>query len=369
MTFDASGLLLLTADKRGHDFNVFRINPHPLGSASASVHHLYILHRGDTTAKVQDMTFSLDSRWAAITTARGTTHTFPVSPYGGPATFRTHGSPEVVNRLSRFHRSAGLSADGRSSSPVCPVVHAEKAVADPYHNPRLPPFPKPYIVMPLKQLRQPLTLLPATTTTTPTTTSSTLRQRQSSVSDDSGNVFRVCATFARPRDWLLQPIPTARDMPALKNPRNAVDSLFVMAGHGSMIQYDLEPRYSSSQYFFFQGRPNYILFVILIIFYHYRTDVPAPKQNDDSPIELHVEAKAQWNLLRKDGSLEIQPPLPLDNWLLKNRMEIKDNTNDEMSDYEERWLSQVEIVTSSGPHRRQYTILFKKKPFFPLLKC
>lgn len=259
MTFDTSGLLLLTADKRGHDFHVFRINPHPCGPTSASVHHMYILHRGDTTAKVQDMIFSLDSRWAAITTARGTTHVFPVSPYGGPATFRTHGSPEVVNRLSRFHRSAGLSADGRSSSPVCPVSIEGAVSADPYHNPRLPPFPRPYIVMPLKQLRQPLILLPANTTpTAPTSTTSSSRQRQSSQSDDSSNVLRVCATFARPRDFLLKPSNQPRDKPALKNQRNPVDSLFVMAGHGSMIQYDLEPRYISS-------KPNVVLF--LTIFY------------------------------------------------------------------------------------------------------
>lgn len=83
MTFDSSGMLLLTADKRGHDFHVFRINSHPFGSASASVLHLFILHRGDTTAKVQDMVFSLDSRWCAVTTARGTTHVFPVNTYGG----------------------------------------------------------------------------------------------------------------------------------------------------------------------------------------------------------------------------------------------------------------------------------------------
>lgn len=53
MTFDLSGALLMTADKRGHDFHVFRIQPHPGGPTLAAVHHLYILHRGDTTAKVQ----------------------------------------------------------------------------------------------------------------------------------------------------------------------------------------------------------------------------------------------------------------------------------------------------------------------------
>lgn len=248
MAFDSSGLLLLTADKRGHDFHVFRIHPHPCGSALASVHHLYILHRGDTTAKVQDLVFSLDSRWAAVSTARGTTHVFPVTPYGGPPTYRTHGSAEVVNRLSRFHRSAGLSADGRSGSPV---FHSESGAisADPYHNQRLPPFPRPFVITPLKQLRQPMQLsgVNAAVLSPTASTAHASRQRLSSMSDDVGNILRVCATFARPRDYLLHPINTNREMPSLRNQRNAADSLFIMASHGYMIQYDLEPRYLASK--------------------------------------------------------------------------------------------------------------------------
>lgn len=56
-----------------------------------------------------------------MSTLRGTTHVFPITPYGGAVGVRTHASPHVVNRLSRFHRSAGLAADGRSNSPVSPV--------------------------------------------------------------------------------------------------------------------------------------------------------------------------------------------------------------------------------------------------------
>lgn len=90
MSFDPSGMLLLTADRRGNDFNVFRIQPHPCGSTQAAVHHLYVLHRGDTSAKVQDISFSYDSRWVAVSSFRGTTHVFPITPYGGQPGFRTH---------------------------------------------------------------------------------------------------------------------------------------------------------------------------------------------------------------------------------------------------------------------------------------
>lgn len=81
--------------------------------------------------------------------------------------------------------------------------------------------------------------------------------------------------------------------------------------------------------------------------------IPTARQNDDSCIELHVEPRAQWNLMRKDTFIEIQPPLPQENWLLKNRMDPREKFCEvDFSDGDDRWLSQVEIVTSSGPHRR-----------------
>ena len=102
LQWDASGSLLLTADKPGHNFHLFRIVAHPLGSAFAAVHHLYTLYRGDTPGSVQDVAFSPDSRWVAVSTLRGTTHIFPICPYGGPVGVRTHTSSRVVNKLSRY---------------------------------------------------------------------------------------------------------------------------------------------------------------------------------------------------------------------------------------------------------------------------
>uniref|UniRef100_A0A182FK65 BCAS3 domain-containing protein n=1 Tax=Anopheles albimanus TaxID=7167 RepID=A0A182FK65_ANOAL len=429
LAFDAPGMLLLTADRRGHDFHVFRLHPHPSGASLAAVHHLYVLHRGDTTAKVQDVAFSLDSRWVAVSTLRGTTHVFPVTPYGGPAGVRTHGSPHVVNRLSRFHRSAGLSIDAmRSSSPVSHTLagggggggggsgsggggesglfahHTPTATA--YANPRTPPFPHPTTVQPLAQLRQPATLAGTVGGGGGGGGGSSgagggagkgsgglqglhhhhhHRQRNSSSSssdDPSVKPLRVCATFAKARSWLLDPPGcTMRDTPAHRIQRKPVDSLFILAAHGALIQYDLEPKHASG--------------------------TPKEKICDDTPIELEVEPKAQWCLQRQEVGLatggDLQPPLSLDNWLIRDRLleeglggsgagagggEGGSLDYDRMlhhhgvgseqhhpqphphqhphhhqhrgstgsihigGDHDDRWLSQVEIITHAGPHRR-----------------
>lgn len=78
--------------------------------------------------------------------------------------------------------------------------------------------------------------------------------------------------------------------------------------------------------------------------------MPKEKVCDDTMIELEVEAKGQWPLLRTPISSEIAPPLPLSNPLLSVTFAPKNSQ--ELDTAEDRWLSQVEIVTHAGPHRR-----------------
>jgi hypothetical protein len=77
---------------------------------------------------------------------------------------------------------------------------------------------------------------------------------------------------------------------------------------------------------------------------------------DDTAIELDVQPKAQWMLLRPPNSTEQQPPLSPTNPLmvLPDRLPTPSSCESRQDDPEtdERWLSQVEIVTHAGPHRR-----------------
>ncbi|KAK1327110.1 Autophagy-related protein 18g [Acorus calamus] len=88
LCFDRSGTLLVTASVHGNSINVFRIMPSPLGNSSGfdattSHVHLYRLQRGFTNAVIQDISFSDDSRWIMISSSRGTSHLFAISPSGG----------------------------------------------------------------------------------------------------------------------------------------------------------------------------------------------------------------------------------------------------------------------------------------------
>uniref|UniRef100_A0A4W6CBJ0 BCAS3 microtubule associated cell migration factor n=1 Tax=Lates calcarifer TaxID=8187 RepID=A0A4W6CBJ0_LATCA len=368
MQFNPSGMLLVTADTLGHDFHVFQILTHPWASSQSAVHHLYTLHRGETEAKVQDMCFSQDSRWVAISTLRGTTHVFPINPYGGAPCARTHMSPRVVNRMSRFQKSAGLEeieqelnraaalggagGAGLSSSPSGSPLHAKLSNQDSYNNftnnnmgnPRLSPLPSLTVVLPLAQIKQPMTLGTITKRT-----GKAKPPPQISPSKSSGGEFCVAAIFASSRSWFITNPNMKREKDQSR--QSVVDSLYIISCYGNLVEHVLEPRPIST----------------------------AQKISDDTPLELNTCPRACWTLASRTPQWnELQPPFnsnhPLvlasdlvqyHQYLLAGksmppgspgpitRHESSDSlASDHSGQEDEEWLSQVEIVTHTGPHRR-----------------
>ncbi|XP_061104642.1 BCAS3 microtubule associated cell migration factor-like [Conger conger] len=367
MAFSPSGMLLVTADTLGHDFHVFQILTHPWASSLSAVHHLYTLHRGETEAKVQDMCFSQDCRWVVISTLRGTSHVFPISPYGGPPCARTHVSPRVVNRVSRFQKSAGLEeieqelgakqggrcspVPGPSNSPSGSPLHVKLNNQETYSsftssstgNPGLSPLPSLTVVLPLAQIKQPVTL----GTITKRTGKAKPAPPHSSPSKSSGGEFCVAAIFASSRSWFLTNPNSKREKDQSK--QAVVDSLYILSCYGNLVEHVLEPRPIST----------------------------AQKIGDDTPLELSTCPRASWTLTRTPQWNELQPPFSANHPLVLasdlvqhyqyllaglvppgspgpiTRHESYDSlASDHSGQEDEEWLSQVEIVTHTGPHRR-----------------
>ncbi|XP_018604141.2 BCAS3 microtubule associated cell migration factor isoform X1 [Scleropages formosus] len=381
MAFNPSGMLLVTADTLGHDFHVFQILTHPWASSQSAVHHLYTLHRGETEAKVQDMCFSHDCRWVVISTLRGTSHVFPINPYGGQPCARTHVSPRVVNRVSRFQKSAGLEeieqelsskqggrcspVPGLSSSPSGSPLHAKLNTQESYNNavnnnmgnPRLSPLPSLTVVLPLAQIKQPMTLGTITKRTGPylfgagcfsiKTPCKAKPTPQISPSKSSGGDFCVAAIFASSRSWFITNPNMKREKDQSR--QTVVDSLYILSCSGNLVEHVLEPRPIST----------------------------AQKISDDTPLELSTCPRACWTLARTPQWNELQPPFNNNHPLVlasdlvqyyqyllsglappgspgpMTRHESYDSlASDHSGQEDEEWLSQVEIVTHTGPHRR-----------------
>jgi len=192
-----------------------------------------------------------------------------------------------------------------TASGTCPLVI-------PYPNPYVPPFPAPTITQPLAQLRQPYIVTLASNAK-----SSTTKKH----SEDLVPI-RLAVAFAPSRAAAKQ----SGNIFHRQNKAKMLESLFVMANHGVLLEYSCEAL----------------------------PDVNT-KDNicESSPIKLQVEAFGQWNLVPPKATNELQPPLSNGNPLMDSVMfSDGDKLAHRHPSGEDRWLSQVEIVTHVGPHRR-----------------
>ncbi|XP_071791038.1 BCAS3 microtubule associated cell migration factor-like isoform X1 [Asterias amurensis] len=365
LAFDPSGSLLFTAGSQGHSFHIFRLMNHPCSSGLGTVHHLYVLYRGDTAAKVQDVSITNDSRWVAVSTMRETTHVFPITPYGGQVSSRTHTPAKIVNKESRFHKSAGLDelvdpgrgspVQGLSESPTSSGFHSPEPIStlnqtstvnnSALNNPRLPPYPPPVTVVPLAQIKQPAILASVGAVTGMTGNATRPRSACSQTAAVSDYVC-ISTCFGSSRGHFVTSSKGTREKNDATK-QTAVDSLFIMGCHGNLAENILEPKMVQS----------------------------GGRKTEETGLELGVTEHAQWNLQRGMNWAEHRPPLGGFNHLLLTneahhcaadssgyllnsvpRSESSDSLrschSSPDSDFDEPWLSQVEMVTHAGPHRR-----------------
>eukprot|EP01107_Rhizomastix_libera_P008385 TRINITY_DN2356_c0_g1_i1.p1 TRINITY_DN2356_c0_g1~~TRINITY_DN2356_c0_g1_i1.p1 ORF type:complete len:631 (+),score=159.49 TRINITY_DN2356_c0_g1_i1:45-1895(+) len=109
LSWDKSGSLLATADVEAKSFHIFKFSTNTLSRKQPNVlikpQFCYTLRRGVTSAGVQDISFSPDSRWVAASSVRGTTHIFAIHPQGGPVSFATHHTATTPNRTEDTPRN------------------------------------------------------------------------------------------------------------------------------------------------------------------------------------------------------------------------------------------------------------------------
>uniref|UniRef100_A0A8D8RHJ0 Breast carcinoma-amplified sequence 3 homolog n=1 Tax=Cacopsylla melanoneura TaxID=428564 RepID=A0A8D8RHJ0_9HEMI len=289
--------------------------------------------RGDTTARVQDITFSSDSRWVAVSSLRGTTHVFPITMYGGGIGLRTHTTPHVVNRLSRFHKSAGIvsvvpsSSGGTGSnvskSPLMKSSPLSGSGGDLSTSPSqscslaLLAHTSPMVLTPLAQIRRQLSNTSSNNSSGGSKAG--LGQRQHSTEETSISV-KVAACFASPKCSVSHLIRDNNHTVCKAARKSSAPSLFLITGHGYLIQYDLEPRPVAG--------------------------LTKDKLCDDTPIDLHVEPRCQWRLFYPPTAEKLSRV----NAELTQCFVPRQLPSD--TEHHDMWLSQVEIITHAGPHRR-----------------
>ncbi|KAE9414530.1 hypothetical protein Angca_010048, partial [Angiostrongylus cantonensis] len=326
MSWSPDGRLLLTTDISACAFNVFAVLTHPYTPLLSAVHHLYRLRRGTTIAKVVSCAFSLDCRWVSICTNHGTCHVFAISPYGGKPTRRTHGE-HFTNKDSRFLRSAGLAGGVDTQTVLPPRTRSHsgniplsrqcknlfsehpcmwnRAVVRSTANPRIGPYPPTILLDSVKKIR-------------PQLTATNLIALGKDLAPLALSAVSSGSTSKRRTNVELTRFSLAFSSRTAASPRS--QSLLIACADGGVVcEYELHPHGLSSM-------------------------------NCEDPPEIDITPLAMWTLQRTKNNPDMPPPLhpgsPLLSWLVPVKAHPR------ASQEIDTWISQVEVCTYSGPHRR-----------------
>ncbi|CAK9152198.1 unnamed protein product, partial [Ilex paraguariensis] len=220
LCFDPSGTLIVTASIHGNNINVFRIMPScsQNGSGTQSYDwsfshvHLYKLHRGMTSAVIQDICFSHYTQWIAIVSSKGTSHIFVLSPFGGETGLQIQNS----------------NVDGPTLSPILSVPWWSTSSFMINQQCFSPPPPVPVTLSVVSRIRH--------------GNSGWLNAVSNAASSAAGKVSVPTGVVAA----VFHSTVCRRLQPTLSNV-NAMEHLLVYTPSGSVIQYELLPSVGGEQ--------------------------------------------------------------------------------------------------------------------------
>uniref|UniRef100_A0A8B9L809 BCAS3 microtubule associated cell migration factor n=1 Tax=Astyanax mexicanus TaxID=7994 RepID=A0A8B9L809_ASTMX len=280
MAFNPSGMLLVTADALGHDFHVFQVLTHPWASSQSAVHHLYTLHRGETEAKVRGCFLYLCYTGRIVES--GFYIHMKVCVFQRKRERKREREKRERERERAIARGLPLSVVPTGILSPSPKGLSKLTNQESYNNftnnnmgnPRLSPLPSLTVVLPLAQIKQPMTLGTITKRT-----GKAKPPPQISPSKSSGGEFCVAAVFASSRSWFITNPNMKREKDQSR--QAVVDSLYIVSCYGNLVEHVLEPRPIST----------------------------AQKIGDDTPLELNTSPRACWNLASRTPQWnELQPP-------------------------------------------------------------
>jgi len=94
--FNDSGSLLITSSYEGFTLNIWKIENH-FEKKALALTCLYKLKRGKTSARIENVIFSTDSRWVCVFSNHGTAHLYYIDPYGVEQMYKRN---EVMKQYS-----------------------------------------------------------------------------------------------------------------------------------------------------------------------------------------------------------------------------------------------------------------------------
>jgi len=362
LAFGAGGQLLLTSSQSATTFHLFSIHPHPGFPALGSVQHLYTLYRGNSSAKVIDVAFSDDNRWVAISTNHGTTHLFPITPYGGPSSLRTHGG-KLVNKESRFERTAGLTSEHvtRNINHHAPAKPGQPAFGASQFYKEHPAISHSPMYKTTVNPRLNLNTVPVSLYSVAKLRARVFSAEGFSAWASDNTPVSISSSSKNQRmnnqGWLTE---SSRKLSALFTCHFGEGShpdgvtLCVLNADGVLTSYLIQVR---------QERHNSAGSTSSVNVGDLLSSSPSPSGSAPSSKattnEVGIRVKTtpinQWFLHRSRNAANIEPPLNSRN-LLMLRSQIEENTQEKSGKKTpDHWLQHVEVETYSGPHRRLWT--------------